>query len=204
MKKGTIFLLFLFLLLSNQKVYAKEKTEVTLLKCVDGDTAWFKMEKEEIKVRFLAIDTPESTNKKEPFGKEASEFTCEKLKEAKKITLEWDENSEEKDKYDRYLAWIFVDDVLLQNLLVEEGYAEVAYLYGEYKYTSLLKESEILAKKEGKNIWSQKEQINYTLLFLGIFVLLILCIISTKYRKKVTKEIEKYAKKEIKKRIKNL
>ncbi len=204
MKKRTIFLLFIFLFLSIKTVYAKEKTDVTLLKCVDGDTAWFKMEKEEIKVRFLAIDTPESTNKKEPFGKEASEFTCKKLTNAKKIVLEWDLNSEEKDKYDRYLAWIFVDDVLLQDLLVKEGYAEVAYLYGDYKYTDLLKESESIAKREGKNIWGQEDPTNYTLLFVGIILLIIICLISTKYRKKVTKELEKYAKKEIKKRIKNL
>lgn len=202
MKKRSIFFPILFLFLTMPSVYAK-KNEVTLSKCVDGDTAWFVMEKETIKVRFLAIDTPESTTKKEAYGKEASTFTCNQLTKAKKITLEWDENSDEKDKYDRYLAWVFVDDVLLQDLLVKEGYAKVAYLYGDYKYTSLLEESQTLAKKEGKNIWSNKETTYTPFIILGI-ILFILCLVSTKYRKKITKEVEKYAKKEIKKRIKNL
>ena len=51
------------------------KLEVTLDKCVDGDTAWFILDGDRIKTRFLAIDTPESTTKKEPYGKEASDYT---------------------------------------------------------------------------------------------------------------------------------
>lgn len=38
------------------------KKEVKLSKCVDGDTARFILNKEEIKARFLAIDTPESVH----------------------------------------------------------------------------------------------------------------------------------------------
>lgn len=77
--------------------------------CVDGDTARFILKKEEIKVRMLAIDTPETkhpTKGEEPFGQEASDFTCNKLKNAIKIILEFDDNSDKKDKYDRYLAWV--------------------------------------------------------------------------------------------------
>ena len=34
------------------------------------------------KVRFLGINTPESTNYVEEYGREASEYTCNKLKNA--------------------------------------------------------------------------------------------------------------------------
>ena len=54
-------------------VFAFEKQEVTLDKCVDGDTAWFILDGNKIKARFLAIDTPESTTKVEEYGKEANE-----------------------------------------------------------------------------------------------------------------------------------
>ena len=60
----SIFISFLFIV----NVDA-QKLEVTLDKCVDGDTAWFYLDNEEIKARFLAIDTPESTTKKEAFIK---------------------------------------------------------------------------------------------------------------------------------------
>lgn len=46
-----------------------ERFVVTLDHCVDGDTAWFILDGEKIKCRFLYIDTPESTNKKKSLAK---------------------------------------------------------------------------------------------------------------------------------------
>ena len=156
-----IFIILLFPL----NVFALEKQQVTLKKCVDGDTAKFIMNNKEIKVRFLAVDTPETSHPKkgeEPYGNEAKEFTCNKLTNAKKIELEFDENSDKKDKYDRYLAWVFYDDYLLQSELVKEGLAEVAYLYGDYKYTSILKDNEEFAKVNKKGIYSDVDNSYYT------------------------------------------
>ena len=101
------FILIIFILFFNINVNAKEI--VTLNKCVDGDTAWFNLNNEKIKARFLAIDTPESTNRIDPYGKEASEFTCNLLKTAKKIEIEYDDNS---DKFDKYLITGIGDDFL--------------------------------------------------------------------------------------------
>ena len=149
-----ILKIILLILISFNNAYAKNTT-VSLYKCVDGDTAYFKNENDEIiKARFLAIDTPEYTKEKEEYGKEASDFTCNKLKNAKKIELEYDNNSDKKDKYDRDLVWVFVDNKLLQELIIEEGLAEVKYLYGDYKYTNLLLEKEKIAKNKEINIWS--------------------------------------------------
>ena len=122
-------------------VYAKE--EVTFSKCVDGDTIKVKVKNKEATVRMLAVDTPESVHPKkkvEYYGKEASDYTCNLITNAKKIELEYDSNSDKYDKYERLLAWVFVDDYLLQDKLVRNGYAEVAYLYDNYKYTDLLKD----------------------------------------------------------------
>lgn len=157
MKKVVIFICAFFLNFS--LVSASEKIEVTLQKCVDGDTAKFNLKDEIITVRFLAIDTPESvhpTKGVEPYGKQASDFTCEKLETAKKIEIEYDEGSDKTDKYQRHLAWVFVDDYLLQDLIIKQGLAEVAYLYGDYKYTSLLQEHETLAKVAKIGIWSDE------------------------------------------------
>lgn len=141
------------------------KDEVTLAKCVDGDTARFNINGEVKSTRFIAIDTPESVHPKkkvEPYGKEASNYTCNKLKNAKKIVLEYDENSTKTDKYDRIIAWVFVDDELLQEDLVTKGYAKVAYLYGDYKYTTQLKEKEQIAKNKKLRIWSSNTNTNDT------------------------------------------
>lgn len=133
---------------------------VTLEKCVDGDTARFQLsDGTVIKTRFLAIDTPESvhpTKEVELYGKDASEYTCNRLTNAKEIKLEYDGSSEKIDKYGRTLAWVFVDGELLQRQLVDIGYAKVAYLYGDYEYTETLQEIEEQAKTSKKGIWSEE------------------------------------------------
>lgn len=113
------------------------KVKVELVKCVDGDTAWFKVNGKKEKVRFLGINTPESVHPNgiiEEYGKEASDYTCNMLSGANDIYIEYDVNSETHDKYDRLLAYVFVDNNNLGELLLSKGYAEVKYIYGDYKY----------------------------------------------------------------------
>lgn len=135
------------------------KIKVELLSTVDGDTAKFKMNEEQVTVRFLGINTKETVDPKrgeEAWGKEASDFTKEKLEKATKIELEFDSYADEKDKYNRYLAWIWVDDELLQNLLVKKGLAETYMLQNNYKYAGMLQESEEIAKNNKFGIWSEE------------------------------------------------
>lgn len=141
--------------------FVSAKERVTFSKCVDGDT--FKVEVNgNIKtVRMLAVDTPESvhpTKGVEFYGKEASNFTCEMVTNAKNLKLEYDDNSDKEDKYDRLLAWVWVDDVLLQDELIKNGYAEVAYLYDDYKYTSLLEDHQRQAEISKIGIWNEEDR----------------------------------------------
>lgn len=206
MKKIIFFIALFFSFIGF--AFAQEKKVVELKKCVDGDTAWFYSDNNEIKVRFLAINTPESTNKIEAYGKEASEYTCNRLKNAKKIELEYDDNSDLKDKYGRNLAWVFVDGDLLNKDIIENGYGEVKYIYGDYKYLSLIKEAEDVAKKNNVGIWKLKSDKNKdTLAILSIILILIVCLIlggniKTKRFKKINNEIKRDLKKELKKRLK--
>ena len=150
-----------------------EKEIVKLSKCVDGDTAKFYIKDKLETVRFLAIDTPEvkhPTKGEEPFGKGASNYTCQMLEHAEEIVLEYDNNSTKKDKYNRTLAWVFVDGKLLQRSLVEQGLAKVAYLYGDYRYTEQLQEVEKKAKEQQIGIWKtvDKKEENDNQLNVGI------------------------------------
>ena len=144
-----------FLLLIPFNVFALDK--VKLDKCIDGDTAAFIYKGESVKFRFLSINTPESTTKKEEYGEEASEFTCNELKNANKIQIEFEENSDKKDKYDRYLAYIFVDGELLQEKLLYNGLAELKYDKSNYKYEERLTQAENHAKENFLGIYSTKE-----------------------------------------------
>lgn len=158
MKKIIVFI-FIFLLIP-LNVQANEKVKVKFKSCVDGDTANFILKNEQIKVRFLAIDTPELSSSDETvkyYANKAKDFTCNKLKNANKIELEFDDNSNKTDKYGRYLAWIFYDDKLLQLQLIKNGYAKVDYLYGDYAYTDKLIKSEKIAKEKKIGIHSNED-----------------------------------------------
>lgn len=157
--KRIIVLLILFFMLMPLDVLAKEK--VKLSSCVDGDTTKFILNNKEITVRYLAINTPEMGKNEESYGYEASEYTCNKLKKAKKIELEYDKNSDKKDKYDRHLAWVFYDGKLLNDELVKNGLAEIKYVYGDYKYLDKLNKSEEYAKKYKKGIYSDVNNSKY-------------------------------------------
>lgn len=194
--KKILFILTLFFTFTIN-TYAK-KLEVTLDKCVDGDTAWFNLDNERIKTRFLAINTPESTNKIEAYGKEASNYTCNMLTNAKKIEIEYDSNSDKFDKYDRHLVWVFVDDTLLQEKLLEEGLAEIKYIYGDYKYLDEIKKVESTAKKNKVGMWSDsKNDYSIYLIIIGAIIIILVFIFSKKGRKKILRELKKETKKKL-------
>ena len=199
MKK--IFFIIILFTIGIGNVFASERMNVTLDSCVDGDTAKFILNQNKITARFLAIDTPESvhpTKGVEPYGKEASNFTCNKLKNASKIEIEYDDNSNEKDKYDRYLVWVWIDDYLLQDELVKEGLAEVTYLYGDYKYTPILQDHEQTAKIQKINIWNNNTiSTNIYIPLFTLFLIILFCLISKKYRKKTINKVKKKVNKEI-------
>ena len=134
--------------------------EAKLSKCIDGDTARFIINNEDNIVRFLAINTPEvksSLKDGELYGEEASNYTCNELKKAKKIILEYDSNSSKKDKYGRVLAFVYVDDVLLQSKLIAKGYAKIDYIYGDYNHLDDLREIEEKARSQEIGVWSKEE-----------------------------------------------
>ena len=115
-------ILFIILMLIIIDVNALNKSIVTFDKCVDGDTVWLKEGDTTKKYRFLAVDTPEVLHPSKEAslsGKTASDYTCNMLKKAKKIEIEYDEKSDKKDKYNRELVWIYLDNKLFQKDLIE-------------------------------------------------------------------------------------
>lgn len=142
-----IIFVYMFTLNYNNKI------SVVLDSCVDGDTVWFIVDGERVKVRLLGIDTPESTNYVEEYGDMASSYTCDKLSNANDIYIELDNNSDKYDKYDRLLGYVFVDGDNLGSLLLSNGLAEVKYIYGKYKYLDEFCDSQYEAYNNRLNIW---------------------------------------------------
>lgn len=154
---------------SNDKVENKktndrtvtEQVPVDLIEVVDGDSIKVRINGEVESVRYLLIDTPETNHPNmcvQPYGKEASNRNEELLRSGS-VTLEFD--GPERDKYDRLLAHVYVDGISVQQTLLEEGLARVAYIYNPpYKHLDAYYQAEELAKEKRLNIWNKDDYVS--------------------------------------------
>lgn len=127
----------------------KYKTQV--VRVIDGDT--IKIEGDKV-VRYIGIDTPETVHPSKPvqcFGKEASDKNRE-LVEGKEVKLEKDVS--ETDKYGRLLRYVWLgNDMLVNEYLVREGYAQSSTYPPDVKYQDRFLEAQRLAREEKKGLW---------------------------------------------------
>lgn len=133
--------------------------EVTVAKLVDGDTTFFQSGGgESYSVRYLGIDTPESTALYQAWGKAAANYTAEKLGSAEKIVLEAE--GERQDGNDRYLAWVWYipegeTEFLLLNLeLVELAYSKNKVSSGSV-YSDILTSADWNASATKRRVWGE-------------------------------------------------
>ena len=142
-----------------EKVTENEAVAVDYLSANDGDTLSVQMNGEKKRVRLLMIDTPEMNYDKGepmPYAEEAKAFTIDLLENAQSVELLFDKGPET-DNYDRLLAYIYVDGVMLQEALLEEGLAAVRYVNEpnnslEKQFRAIQEEAE----EKGVNIWSHE------------------------------------------------
>lgn len=145
----TLFFTFTASILLISNTFAKEYSG-TVLSNHDGDTLLVKIGNKKEKVRLLGVDTAEIAQGY--WGAEAQKFT-QKLTKGKEIKLETD--VQERDKYNRLLAYVYVDGVFLNELLVKEGYAQLLTYAPNVKYVEILKKSQVEAKSSSKGIWGK-------------------------------------------------
>lgn len=109
------------------------------------------------KIRLIGINTPETVDPRRPvqcFGKEASTY-LKSLIEGSIVQLEYDDTQGKTDKYDRILAYVYMEDGQMVNKkMISEGYA-YEYTYNTpYKYMQSFKAAQTLAEKGGRGLWS--------------------------------------------------
>lgn len=124
---------------------------------VDGDTVRVDRDGQEIVVRLIGLDTPETVAPDRPvecFGPEASARTKD-LVDGGQVWLEYDEASGLTDKYDRTLAFVWLDnDTMLNEVLVAEGFAEEVTYTDGYAHQADLRAAEARARETGAGLWS--------------------------------------------------
>ncbi|OGF99560.1 hypothetical protein A2Y99_04300 [Candidatus Gottesmanbacteria bacterium RBG_13_37_7] len=121
-----------------------------VIKVIDGDT----IEVEGgIVVRYIGIDTPETVHPQKEiqcFGTEASSVNRELVLD-KTVRLEKDIS--ETDKYGRLLRYVWLDEVMVNEYLVREGYAKNSTYPPDVKYQQLFITAERQAREEKNGLW---------------------------------------------------
>ena len=128
-----------------------------VVRVVDGDTFVINKDGEEIKVRMIGVDTPESVAtgknayKNCDEGKEASNYT-KSLIEGKSVYLETDVGPT--DNYRRTLAYVYLEDgTMLNDHLLEKGYARMMTIQPNVKYVDMFEKTQKEARKNKVGFW---------------------------------------------------
>ncbi|MDD4726624.1 MAG: stalk domain-containing protein [Tissierellia bacterium] len=134
---------------------AMSSTTYKVTRVVDGDTIKVNFNGKEESLRLIGIDTPESVHpdasRNVLEGRIASDYT-KTLLEGKDIELEFDD--EERDKYGRLLAYVYINGIMVNKLLLKEGYAQVSTYPPNVKYVDEFNQIQRIARENNKGLWS--------------------------------------------------
>ncbi len=142
---------------------AQPLSQVLVIRVIDGDTIEVTIGSSRDRVRFIGVDTPESTTRVEPYGREATVFTRRWLDE-RRIWLEHD--VELRDRYRRRLAYVWLQPPkdrsvpeirakMFNAILLSEGYAQLLTVPPNVRYVDVFRALQTEARQQGKGLWAQ-------------------------------------------------
>lgn len=123
---------------------------------IDGDTLLLDSGHH---LRLIGVDTPETGRPDRPpdrLGPEAADFT-RRFAERREVRLEFDR--ERLDRYQRVLAYVYIDDRLLNEELIRQGYstAETRFQFRS-DMQRRFRAAEAEARAAGRGLWSGHQE----------------------------------------------
>jgi endonuclease YncB( thermonuclease family) len=112
---------------------------------IDGDT--FEVETGE-KIRLIGINAPEISD---IFGQDSKQHLS-KLIANKTVYLKTDNISNNQDRHQRLLRYVFLDEVDINKKMISDGFA-FAYLKYHFSSAREYKRAQIMARENNKGIW---------------------------------------------------
>jgi micrococcal nuclease len=127
-----------------------------VVKVVDGDTIDVDLAGVTERLRLIGMDTPETQDPRKPvqcFGQEASDRAMAVLL-GRTVHLEVDASQGERDKYQRLLRYVWIDDRLFNLDMIADGYAHQYTYSTPYTYQALFQKAEQEAAAADRGLWS--------------------------------------------------
>lgn len=148
MKKILLMILTSIIFISSVNA-EEQKEEVKLINCDSAVSLTVETTTGYKRIRLLMMDSSTGS-----LDKEINDYVCNKVKNASKLEIELDPLSDKENKYKETLVYLYVDDYLLQNDLISLGYAQVNYVYNDYKYVDELCNLQKSALENKLGIWN--------------------------------------------------
>jgi len=148
---------------SSPDIRAGSLIEATVSRNVDGDTLHVLTSSGATeKVRFIGVNTPESTIEHEPYGEEASNYTKKRLPVGTRVWLETDVGL--RDRYGRLLAYVWLSPPasgsaaevrakMFNAELLIEGYAQLMTIPPDIKYVDVFVPLQAAARDASRGLW---------------------------------------------------
>ncbi|HZG49388.1 MAG TPA: thermonuclease family protein [Thermoleophilaceae bacterium] len=128
-----------------------ERVPARVVRHTDGDTLWLSGIG---KVRLIGVDTPEVYGGVECFGRRASGFVERVVPLGARVRYRL--GVEERDRYGRALAYVWLDDGrFLNRLLVARGYAQPLTVPPNVDYAQLFSRAAGRARAAGRGLWGR-------------------------------------------------
>ncbi len=131
----------------------QDRGGVEVRRVYDGDTIEALVDGRAERVRYIGIDTPERDDPRQPVREMAGIATAanRRLVEGRRVRLEYD--VERRDRYGRLLAYVWVGDTLVNEVLAREGYAAARSFPPNLRHQERLRDAERQARDAGRNLW---------------------------------------------------
>lgn len=132
---------------------ATSRTPARVSEVIDGDTVRAVVDGDEITVRLIGIDTPEKDGpytELECYGQEATAYTRERL-DGEEVALEFD--VERTDRYDRTLAYVWLDGELVNESILAEGAGVLLTIAPNVAHVERFQQAQREAREAERGLW---------------------------------------------------
>lgn len=160
----TTFVIVLFILIGqhygwfdwlSEQAVSSQPGLYHVLSVEDGDTIVIDMHGKDERIRFIGVDTPETKDPRKPvqcYGPEASAFTKRTIG-TQRVRLASDPLSNNRDRYERLLRYVYLPDgTLVNQLLITSGYG-FAYTSFPFAKSAVFVREEAAAQKANRGVW---------------------------------------------------